>query len=146
MKLGKWISLFGAKYNQYLDELGEMGESTARFVYSTAPADTGNTDVTVTREYDGAGNFRIRATGHDAMFMEFGTGVMTTITRPTVQSDVPIEDGSWSREVGGEYAKFGDYWHWNKERWTGTPPLGGMQEACAAMEQWSSTIAGRVFG
>jgi len=149
VKLGEWIVQFGHKYNQYLDELGEMGESTASMLFAEAPPEYGNTDVTVRREYDGTDNasgFRIVASGHDAAFMEFGTGVMTTVTRPTVQAEFDISDGSWSREVNGEYARFGDYWHWNGERWTGTPPVGAMQEACNAMEQWSSTIARRVFG
>lgn len=155
MKLGTWLVLFQHKFQQYLDELGEMGESTASTMFASAPGDDGNTDVTVTREYDSMDNargFRIVASGHDAAFLEFGTGVMTTVTRPTVQADFDISDGSWSREVlasnepGGEYARFGDYWHWNGQHWTGTPPIGAMQEACNAMEQWSSTIAGRIFG
>ena len=154
MKLSEWISQFSEKYAQYLDELGEMGESTASTIFGTAPGDDGNTDVSVSRAADEENGFRIVASGHDAMFMEFGTGVMTTVVRDTVQSDIPIENGSWSAEAlasgeqgGGEYARFDfDYWHWNGVHWTGTAPLGGMQEACSAMEQWSPTIAKRVFG
>lgn len=144
MKFSEWIALFGTRYNQYLDELGELGEGTAREIFSTAPGDDGNTDVTVTREPVEAGSFRIVASGEDAMFMEFGTGVETLVTRPTVQSDVLIEPGSWSAEHDGMFAERG-YWYYNKVKYTGTPPLGGMQEACNAMEQWSDTIARRVF-
>ena len=154
MRFADWVAQFGTKYQQYLDELGEMGENTAREMFAAAPGDDGNTDVTVSRMPGDTGNFTILATGHDAMFMEFGTGVSTEIKRPTVQSDIDISDGSWSKEAlatgdppgGGEYAKYNDYWHWNGEHWTGTPALGGMQEACNAMEQQSPTIARRVFG
>lgn len=127
--------------------MGEMGESTARMIFSTAPPEYGNTDVDVVREYNGVDNatsFRIVASGHDALFMEFGTGVETAITRDTVVSDVSIEPGSWSEEHEGPFFRQG-YWHYNGARLTGTPPLGAMQEACSAMEQWSPTIAGRIF-
>lgn len=148
MKLGEWIIQFGHKYNQYLDELGEMGESTARSLFASIPAEYGNTDVTVSREYNGMENatsFRIVASGEDAAFMEFGTGVETIVTRPTIQADFEIAPGSWSTEVDGPFSKQG-YWYYNGQKLTGTPPAGAMQEACNAMEQWSSTIARRVFG
>lgn len=148
MKLGTWLVLFQHKFQQYLDELGEMGESTASTMFASAPGDDGNTDVTVTREYDSvddARGFRIVASGHDAAFMEFGTGVETMVTRPTVQADFDISPGSWSTENDGPFSKQG-YWIYNGVRMAGTPPIGAMQEACNAMEQWSSTIAGRIFG
>lgn len=148
MKLGTWLVLFQHKFQQYLDELGEMGESTASTMFASAPGDDGNTDVTVTREYDSmddARGFRIVASGHDAAFMEFGTGVETIVTRPTVQADFDISPGSWSTENDGPFSKQG-YWIYNGVRMAGTPPTGAMQEACNAMEQWSSTIAGRIFG
>ena len=137
--------MFSGKYDDYLNELGEMGESTASMIFGTAPGDDGNTDVSVVREYDGAGNFRIVASGHDAAFLEFGTGVETIVTRPTVQADFTIAPGSWSEENDGPFSKNG-YWYYNGQLFAGTPPLGAMQEACNAMEQWSATIAGRVFG
>ena len=145
MKFSTWLSMFSGKYDDYLNELGEMGESAASMIFGTAPGDDGNTDVSVVREYDGAGNFRIVASGHDAAFLEFGTGVETIVTRPTVQADFTIAPGSWSEENDGPFSKNG-YWYYNGQLYAGTPPLGAMQEACNAMEQWSATIAGRVFG
>ena len=145
MKFSTWLSMFSGKYDDYLNELGEMGESTASMIFGTAPGDDGNTDVSVVREYDGAGNFRIVASGHDAAFLEFGTGVETIVTRPTVQADYAIAPGSWSEENDGPFIKNG-FWYYNGQLYAGTPPLGAMQEACNAMEQWSATIAGRVFG
>ena len=144
MKFSTWLSMFEGKYNQYLDELGEMGQSTAQMIFGTAPAEDGNTDVTVTREYDGAGDFRIVASGHDAAFLEFGSGVETLVTRPTVQADFEIAPGSWSEANDGPFYKNG-YWFYNGYKYLGTTPLGAMQEACTAMEQWSETIARRVF-
>lgn len=147
MRFGDWVAQFGAKYQQYLDELGETGETTARDMFSTAPGDDGNTDVTVSRMPAEDGSFRIVASGEDATFLEFGTGVDTIVTRPTVQSDFPIEVGSWSDANEGQFSKTGyEYWYYNKVKYAGTPPTGAMQEACNAMEMWSNTIARRVFG
>lgn len=148
MKFGEWVVQFGHKYQQYLDELGEMGEETASSIFGSAPGDDGNTDVTVHREYDStddAWSFRIVASGHDATFMEFGTGVETVVTRPTVQSDFDIAPGSWSAEHDGQFSRTG-FWYYKNQKYAGTPPVGAMQEACNTMEQWSSTIARRVFG
>ena len=145
MKLSEWRARFSAQYKQYVDELGEMGEETARMMFAEAPAEYGNNAVEVRREYDGGVDFRLIASGEDAMFLEFGTGVQTTVSRPTVRSDIPIEPGSWSKEHNGPFHRQG-YWYYNGERLTGTPPTGAMQEACNAMQQWSSTIARRVFG
>ena len=145
MKLGEWRNQFSDRYKAYIDELSQFGVETAQGIFDTAPPEYGNGGVSVNREFDGTVNFVIRASGHDASFLEFGTGVSTVVTRPTVQASFDISDGSWSREVNGEYARFGNYWHWNNQRFSGTPPLGAMQETCNTLEQWSSTIAGRVF-
>lgn len=147
MRFGNWVAQFGTKYQQYLDELGEMGENTAREMFATAPGDDGNTDVTVTRESAENGAFNIVASGSDAAFLEFGTGVDTMTMRPTVQAEFPIEMGSWSSEHEGPFFKSGfEYWYYNKVKYAGTPPTGAMQEACNTMEMWSNTIARRVFG
>ena len=146
MTLAAWAAMFEAKFAQYLDELGDMGEQTASSIFAMAPAEYGNSDVAVSRSQDGCG-FQITASGHDAVFLEFGTGVDVAITRPTVQPGVPIGTGTWSREVEGEFYKTGyRFWHYGGVKMSGTPPLGAMQEACSAIEQWSSTIARRVFG
>ena len=147
MRFGDWVAQFGTKYNQYLDRLGEAGEETARDMFATAPGDDGNTDVTVTREPTEDGAFRIVASGADAAFLEFGTGVDTTVMRPTVQSDFPIEVGSWSADHEGPFYKSGyEYWYYNRVKYAGTPPTGAMQEACNAMEMQSTSIAQEVFG
>ena len=147
MKLEEWREQFTRKYAQYLDELGEMGEDTARTLFAEAPPEYGNSDVTVNRESVENASFKIIASGHDAAFLEFGTGVETVATRPTVDTDFPLEVGSWSRANEGEFYKTGyEYWHYNGQKMSGTPPTGAMQEACNAMEQWSGTIARRVFG
>ena len=49
MRFADWVAQFGTKYQQYIDELGEMGENTAREMFAAAPGDDGNTDVTVSR-------------------------------------------------------------------------------------------------
>lgn len=145
MKLEEWREQFTRKYAQYLDELGEMGEDTARTLFADIPGDDGNTEVTVSRESGENSSFKIIASGHDAAFLEFGTGVLTIATRPTVEADYAIAPGSWSEENDGPFSKSG-HWRYNGIYMAGTPPTGAMQEACAAMEQWSETIARRVFG
>jgi len=145
MTLREWRSKFDKQYKQYIAELAEHGRDVAQQAFDSADPAYGNTDATVAIEYDGTTDFRIVATGEDVMFMEFGTGVETIVIRDTVQSEVDIRDGSWSESVGGEYAKYGDYWHWHKQRFTGTPPMCGMQDACAEMEMYSPTIATKVF-
>lgn len=148
MKMGEWVSLFTRRFDQYLDELGETGELTARELFATDPSGTGNDDVTVTREYDGTENnrgFRIVASGHDVAFLEFGTGIMTYVERQTVQAEFEISPGSWSEEENGPFSRDG-HWFYNGVYMAGTPPTGAMQEACNAMELRSSTIARRVFG
>ena len=147
MKLSEWRNQFSIKYAQYVLDLCEMGEETARTLFAEAPPEYGNTDVDVHSEFDGTTGFRIIASGEDAMFLEFGTGVSTVVTRPTVQSDVPIEVGSYSKANNGEFARTGyKYWHYGGVKISGTPPMGAMQQACTDMEMWSETIARRVFG
>jgi len=150
MRFAEWREKFPIKYQSYLEQLAQLGENVAQTTFNLADPEDGNDGVEVTTEMEDAG-FRIIASGHDAAFIEFGTGVETTVIRPTVQADFDISDGSWSREAlasgeqGGEYAKFGDYWHWNGKHYTGTAPLMPMQYACQEMEHMSNDIARRVF-
>lgn len=146
MKLSEWRNQFSIKYKQYIEDLCEMGEDTARTLFAEAPPEYGNTEVEVTHEFDGTVNFRIIASGEDAAFLEFGTGVSTVVTRDTVQADFPIEPGSWSKENNGEFARTGyKFWHYGGVAISGTPPMGAMQQACTEMQTWSPTIAGRIF-
>ena len=144
MKFGDWVVQFGAKYQQYLDELAELGHQTARDVYLLADS-LGNHDVLVSSEQDGNGGFTITASGEDATFLEFGAGVYTMVERPTVQANFDISPGSFSLENTQEFAKFGS-WHWNHIKFEGLVPASGMQEACVQMEMHSPDIARRVFG
>lgn len=146
MKLGEWRVLFAERYRKYIDELSQFGVETAQTAFDTAPPEFGNGGVEVSREFDGEVDFTIRASGHDAAFLEFGTGVSTAVIRETVQADFPIEPGSWSDQHNGEFARTGyQYWHYNGQRVTGTPPLAAMQDTCNALQEWSSTIARRIF-
>lgn len=145
MKLSEWRSQFVGKYNQYINRLSQVGVDAAQGTFDLAPPEFGNGGVTVDREIDGV-DFRIIASGHDAAFLEFGTGV-GVLSYPVSEvsgPEFPIEDGSWSREVNGPYSKNG-YWYYNGQRLQGTPALGGMQEAKTRMQQESPTIAGSVF-
>ena len=146
MKLGEWRIQFSQKYKQYIEELAEMGQDTAQTIFDSAPPEYGNGGVVVTTEFNGTTDFVIRASGDDAAFIEFGTGVETAVTRDTVQADFPIAVGSWSSEREGEFYKTGyRYWHYGGTAISGTPPMGAMQEACTEMQNLSTTIAGRIF-
>ena len=151
MKLSEWRRQFANRYQEYLDELARLGVETAQQMFDMSDPELGNDGVAVTSEMENDTGFRIVASGDDAAFIEFGTGVGVTVN-PTfnVQSDYPIEDGSWSRENDGPYSKNG-YWFFkspsgNKLMLYGTPAMGGMQEACIQMQNQSSDIARRVFG
>lgn len=144
MKLSEWRTQFSNKYKQYIEELAEMGRDTAQTIFDTYPSEYGNDGVSVNVEYDGTTNFVVRASGDDAAFIEFGTGVETIATRPTVQASFSITPGSWSKENEGPFSKTG-YWRYGGVKIAGTPPAGAMQDACSEMQNWSSTIAGRIF-
>lgn len=144
MKLIEWGAQFGRKFQEYLNELGELGETTASSIFGQATGMDGNSDVTVSREPIDNTGFRIVADGEDAAFMEFGTGVYTSVTRPTVQADYDISGGSWSAEHNGPFSMTG-HWYYNRQEYIGTTPYGAMQEACAQMEIEAPSIAGRVF-
>lgn len=146
MKMGTWLSLFQRRFQDYLDELMEVGIETASTTYIMADS-IGNVEVSVDGEKtDGAG-FIIRASGNDVTFLEFGAGVLTDVQRPTVQASFDISPGSWSasEDGTGEFVRYGS-WHFNKVKYFGLVPAAGMQEACNAMEQQSPIIAGRTFG
>lgn len=145
MKFGEWVSGFSDKYKQYIEELSQTGVDTAQQAFNMATPQYGNGGVVVSREFDGTTDFTIRASGEDAAFIEFGTGVGTVVTRPTVSAEFPIEPGSWSEEHKGPFSQNG-YWMYNGIRLEGTPAIGGMQDACNVMQQESPNIARRVFG
>lgn len=145
MKFSEWRRGFAEKYRQYIDELSTLGVETAQSVYSSATGSPGNSDVTVDREFDGGVNFKIIASGHDAAFLEFGTGVATSVSPNfNVQAAFPIEAWSWS-DAAGHHARDNGGWYYNGEFLEGTPPYPGMQEACITMQFQSPDIARRVF-
>ena len=150
MKFSEWRAGFSAKYTQYMSDLTRLGEETAQELFGAVDPSYGNGGVAVSREVTGNGSCTIRASGEDAAFIEFGTGVGVSYNPAfNIRSDFPIEDGSWSREHNGPYAKRG-YWFYKtadgeKLMLKGTPAMGGMQEACIRMQNESPEIARRVF-
>ena len=146
MKFDAWYARFQQQYQEYLDELMEVGTETARATFIMADS-IGNVDVSVSNEKNPGRGFTITASGEDVNFLEFGAGVLTEVQRPTVQASFDISPGSWSssEDGTGEFERYGS-WHWNHVRFFGLAPAAGMQEACNQMEQRSSEIAGRVFG
>lgn len=146
MTLDEWSEQFAQKYARYLDELRETGEETARTLYLNADS-IGNVEVRVTSEPNEENGFTIVASGSDVNFLEFGAGVLTDVIRPTVQASFDISPGSWSssEDGTGEFAKHNS-WHYKGVKFFGLAPAAGMQEACNAMQQQSSSIARRVFG
>lgn len=145
MKLSEWRRQFVDKYFEYIDQLSQLGVDTAQSVFGSATGSPGNEGVTVTREFDGDMGFRITASGHDAAFLEFGTGVATSVSPQfNVQAEFPIEPWSWS-DAEGHNARQNGGWYYGGEWFEGTPPYPGMQEACITMQLQSPDIARRVF-
>lgn len=146
MKFAEWLVQFGFKFDQYTDRLVQTGVDTAQQIFAQGGEDYGGS-VDVNSERLDRGSYTITASGDAAPFMEFGAGVETAVTRPTVEASYPIYVGSYSDENGGQFSKTGyQYWHYQKKKYTGLVPLGGMQEACNVMEQQSPDIARKVFG
>ncbi len=153
MKLAEWARGFVEKYRTYVDDLADVGVKTAQEAFDNVNPEYGNGGVHVYAavSIEDETSMEIIASGEDAAFIEFGTGVGVTYN-PTfaIQSEFPIEDGSWSRATGGMYAQKG-YWFYKtpdgeKLMLRGTPAMGGMQEACIHMQQQAPDIARRVFG
>lgn len=144
MKFSEWRARFSDRYKQYVNELTQVGLDTAQMLFNSAPAEYGNGGVEVSREFDGTVNCVIRASGEDAAFVEFGAGVETTVTRPTVAAAFEIVPGSWSAERDGPFSRDG-YWYYNGQKLSGTPPAGAMQEACIRMEREAPGLARRIF-
>lgn len=143
MKLSEWQKQFTAKWEEYLTKLCETGESTASTLFNSATGADGNGGVTVSSERNETG-FRIIASGEDAAFIEFGTGVYVNVQRPTIQASFDISSGSWSAEHKGPFSQKG-HWYYDGTDYIGTTPLAPMQLACNEMEQRSSEIARSVF-
>ena len=146
MKLADWARDFRYKYREYLEQLAEQGEWTAQVGFNENGYIGNNGDVDVSTEMRlPDGGFTIRASGEAASFIEFGTGVLAGAIRNGVQAPYEIRPRSWSEEHKKLFSENG-YWYYNGTRLDSTPPAGAMQNACAAMEQESSSIARRVFG
>ena len=147
MTFGDYRKQLASKWLFYLRALGDLGTETAQRQFDAIPPEYDNSDVSVEYEMDDWRGFTITASGEDAAFIEFGAGVNAGVRRNTVQADFPIYPGSWSEsEQGtGEFAKYGS-WHHNGEKFYGSPAMGGMQEACNAMQQQSPAIVRRIFG
>lgn len=144
MKLSEWRARFSGRYTQYINDLTQIGLDTAQTLFNSAPAEYGNGEVDVSREFDGEVNCIIRASGEDAAFIEFGTGVETAVSRPTVAAAFEIAPGSWSAERDGPFSRDG-YWYYSGQKLSGTPPVGAMQEACIRMEREAPRLARRIF-
>lgn len=145
MTIAEYERKFARCFGDYLNQLAQLGEMTASDGFANNGY-VGESNVSVNTERQNAG-FTIRAAGESVSFIEFGTGVATHVSRPTVQAPYPIAVGSWSDAHEGEFFRTGhQFWHYKGERLEGTPPAAGMQNACIAMEQQSPIIARRAFG
>lgn len=95
----------------------------------------GNYDYTVTVESNDDGSIVI-ASGDDVLFLEFGAGKGTDPSDIMVRdTEVPIVEGSWSKERGtGEFARYGS-WHYKKNHFYLLEPTNAMQHAYDWIQQ-----------
>lgn len=118
----------------------EQGREMATFYLA-------NNDVRVEIPKKTVDGYVVTATGKDAVFLEFGTGVgtVTTADDMVMSSDVPISPGSYSATAGsGEFAEKG-YWHYGGVKLTGSKPLLAMYSASSYARQYVPSWAKEIF-
>lgn len=144
MTLNEYRAQFSNKYREYLRQLADVGTQTAEMGFASNGYVGDNNGVSVQSEMEDTG-FRITATGEAVSFIEFGTGVATSVSPlVNVQADYDIRPGSWSEEHAKQFSTNG-FWRYKGEYLEGTPPAAGMQNACITMQYRAQEIARRVF-
>lgn len=138
-ELDRLVRDFDKKIDEFIQELGKIGQQAAQGAYGNA--------VTVTLERDGDG-VTISANGKAVVFLEFGAGSKTDATdRYASEMPFPVYRGSYSDAVQGEYQKNNyQYWMFGGQKIQYVEPRNGMQKAYEAIMQDIENVAKRVFG
>lgn len=138
-EINKILKNFDRKVDEFIQEIGKIGQQAAQGAYGNAVA------VTLIKEKDGV---TISADGKAVAFLEFGAGSSTNSSnRYAFEVPFMVFRGSYSDETKGEYqATHYNYWHFGGKQMTAVEPRNGMQKAYEAIMQDMDSVAKRVFG
>ena len=124
-----------AVVNEIMEELARIGVQVVDYQYSTV-----DNDCTVGYKKQGK-NYVVVAEGYDVMFVEFGTGVMTSESTAS-QMDAAwvsqfVQPGMWSQTEGAGHFIPGEheYWYYEGKKYEGTPATNGMYYATKEMKK-----------
>lgn len=131
----------GTKIQEACMKVAEFGAKWAEGGYRSAEYPSGANDVVVTAEATGDGA-RVRASGENVLFIEYGAGALRGYGHPEPNgygpgTFNPISD-NWKNPNGWYYAH-------GRKTW-GNPPSAAMYYAEQAMRENADTIVNGVLG
>ena len=128
-----------------VEKLAFLGATNASLEYARAITD--QNDVQVDMEWVNTNTMRIRASGTQVLFIEFGTGVTYGYGHPEADKfgygagTFPSNKGHWDDPDGWWYSKDGESKHTY-----GNPPSASMYNTARKLEQEVQRVVKEVFG
>lgn len=128
-----------------VEKLGFLGATNASLEYARAITD--QNDVQVDMEWVNTNTMRIRASGTQVLFIEFGAGVTYGYGHPEADKfgygagTFPSNKGHWDDPSGWWYSKDGESRHTY-----GNPPSASMYNTARKLEQEVQRVVKEVFG
>lgn len=130
-----------------VERLASLGATNASLGFARAV--TTENDVQVTVEWVDSNTMRIRATGEEVLFIEFGTGITYGYGHPMAQElgygpgtyPTKLAKGKWDNPNGWWYSKDG-----NPKHTYGNPPNAVMYDTMKMIEREAERVVREVFG
>lgn len=128
-----------------VEKLGYLGATNASLEYARAITD--QNDVRVDMEWINSNTMRIRASGTQVLFIEFGAGITYGNGHPEADKygygagTFPSNKGHWDDPSGWWYSKDGESRHTY-----GNPPSASMYNTARKLEQEVQRVVKEVFG
>ena len=130
-----------------VERLASLGATNASLGFARAV--TSENDVQVTVEWVNSNTMRIRATGEEVLFIEFGTGITYGYGHPMAQElgygpgtyPTKLAKGKWDNPNGWWYSKDG-----NPKHTYGNPPNAVMYDTMKMIEREAERVVKEVFG
>lgn len=130
-----------------VERLASLGATNASLGFARAV--TSENDVQVTVEWVDSNTMRIRATGEEVLFIEFGAGITYGYGHPMAQElgygpgtyPTKLAKGKWDNPNGWWYSKDG-----NPKHTYGNPPNAVMYDTMKMIEREAERVVREVFG
>ena len=119
--------------------LAEIGAQEARAHMVLA---NGNTNAMVSEPIPIKNGYKFSLEGHDAYFIEFGTGDATNAHG--YMTTVPVYPGSYSEQNAKKYSTYG-FWYYSKVKYTETPAYMPIYYAGLAIRNNARRVVKEVF-